>query len=54
MSTGNDDNCKLPKDAVSKGDIEMKYGFVNGEVRECGYVKIIYNNEEEQIGRAHV
>lgn len=48
MTTGKDDNCKLPKDAVSKGDIEMKYGFVNGEVRECGYVKIIYNNEEEQ------
>jgi hypothetical protein len=48
MTTGNDDNCKLPKDAVSKGDIEMKYGFVNGEVRECGYVKLIYNNEEEQ------
>lgn len=47
MTTGNDDNCKLPKDAVSKGDIEMKYGFVNGEVRECGYTKIIYNNEEE-------
>ena len=47
MSTGNDDNCKLPKDAVSKGDIEMKYGFVNGEVRECGYSKIVYNNEEE-------
>lgn len=47
MSTGNDDNCKLPKDAVSKGDITMKYGFVNGEVRECGYTKIVYNNEEE-------
>lgn len=47
MTTGNDDNCKLPKDAVSKGDIEMKYGFVNGEVRESGYTKIIYNNEEE-------
>lgn len=47
MTTGNDDNCKLPKDAVSKGDIEMKYGFVNGEVRECGYTKIVYNNEEE-------
>lgn len=47
MTSGNDDNCKLPKDSVSKGDIEMKYGFVNGEVRECGYTKIIYNNEEE-------
>lgn len=47
MSTGNDDNCKLPKDAVSKGEIEMKYGFVNGEVRECGYSRVIYNNEEE-------
>ena len=47
MTTGNDDNCKLPKDAVSKGDIEMTYGFVQGEVRECGYTKIIYNNEEE-------
>ena len=47
MTTGNDDNCKLPKDAVSKGDIEMKYGFVNGEARECGYTKLIYNNEDE-------
>lgn len=31
-----DHNKKLPKDAVSEGDIEPKYGFISGEWRECG------------------
>lgn len=43
-----DDNKKLPKDAVSEGDIEPKYGFITGEWRECGGSKWHYECVEEK------
>lgn len=41
------DNHKLPKDAISEGDVDPTYGYISGEWDKCGGHVLHYRNPEE-------